>query len=237
MKLVKLVVLKSSGSAPEPPTPLPPPAPPAPAPGGLSSSASKSGWSMSSPSPRPSQRIERYRGLFTSRHSLAGKLLGLMGVESSASSIAPPGPWASPRRAWLSHPVLDPPRPSLRPAPSCQRLAAADPGDRWRTSPAAPGGAANGASNSSRAAPRRASRPAPRAPRRRPRAATGRRASFAPAPRGRGWEPRSAGYCFVLQRHQPGFPRGRRGCGASEFRKCAVDNTDPAVFEHKGPKW
>lgn len=135
MKLVKLVVLKSSGSAPAAPTPLPPPplllpappAPPAPGPGGLSSSASKSGWSMSRPSPRPSQRMERYRGLFTSRHSLAGKLLGLMGVDSSASSIARPGP--GPRPAEPGSPtVLDP--PGLRcalPPPASARLPRPEP--------------------------------------------------------------------------------------------------------------
>lgn len=106
MKLVKLVVLNSSGEeevddedgdteeppaevgpAPSPPGP-PPTATAIPLPPAPRSSASNKGWSMRSPSPRASQRMERKRGLLTRRHSLAGKLLGLMGAaESSGSSI------------------------------------------------------------------------------------------------------------------------------------------------------
>lgn len=42
---------------------------------------------MSSFSSRSFQRMERYRGLFINRYSLAGKLLGLIGVESSVFFI------------------------------------------------------------------------------------------------------------------------------------------------------
>lgn len=54
---------------------------------------------------------------------LGGEVVGVDGGGQQRLLHRPPGPWASPRRAWLSHRSRSP-GPSLRPAPSCQRPAA-----------------------------------------------------------------------------------------------------------------
>ena len=53
---------------------------------GDSSSASNCCWLIITPSPLGSQRMEGFWGLFTRRHSFAGKLLGFIGIVRSASS-------------------------------------------------------------------------------------------------------------------------------------------------------
>lgn len=79
---------------------------------------------------------------------LGGEVVGVDGGGQQRLLHRPPGPWASPRRAWLSHRSRSP-RAFAAPCPLLPAPGRRGP-NRWRTSPCTPFGAANGASSSRR---------------------------------------------------------------------------------------